>query len=92
MQHSVLNTSAHKTQTFCTAALYLAIAAYPVHAAEPEQIPMRADRWTTVLGNVNFVEHMGKPSIELLGGDYMNSRWRSRITSTAGASKCVSTI
>ena len=31
---------------------------------------MTAGRWTTVAGTVNFVEHMGKPSIELQPGDY----------------------
>lgn len=31
---------------------------------------MTSDRWTTVAGTVNFVEHMGKPSIELQPGDY----------------------
>jgi hypothetical protein len=31
---------------------------------------MTADRWTTVAGTVNFVEHLEKPSIELQPGDY----------------------
>jgi hypothetical protein len=31
---------------------------------------MTADRWTTALGNVDFVEHLGKTSIELKAGDY----------------------
>lgn len=39
-------------------------------AAEPVKIPMTADRWTTLAGTVNFVEHLGKPSIELQPGDY----------------------
>lgn len=39
-------------------------------AAEPGKIPMTADRWTTLAGTVNFVEHQGKPSIELQPGDY----------------------
>ena len=80
MQHSPLNTFerhiylrrhlAHRTQALCAAALCLAIASHAVRAAEPVQISMTADRWTTVLGNVDFVEHMGKPSIELKAGDY----------------------
>jgi hypothetical protein len=31
---------------------------------------MSADRWTTTAGTVNFVEYMGKPSIELKAGNY----------------------
>ncbi len=81
MQQSVLNSFDHKiylrrrhcrhtTQVVCAAALYLAIASYEALAGEPVQISMTADRWTTVLGDVKFVEHMGKPSIELKEGDY----------------------
>ena len=39
-------------------------------AAAPLKIPMTAERWTIEAGAVNFVEYMGKPSIELQPGDY----------------------
>ncbi len=39
-------------------------------AAESVKIPMSADRWSTTAGTVNFVEYMGKPSIELKAGNY----------------------
>jgi hypothetical protein len=45
----------------------------PAAAAAPLKIPMTADRWTTEAGTVNFVEHLGKPSIELQPGDYKKS-------------------
>ena len=59
-----------KIAALLIAGLSLAIASQPARAAEPVKIPMTADRWTTVAGTVNFVEHMGKPSIELQPGDY----------------------
>ncbi len=31
---------------------------------------MTADRWTITAGNVNFIDYMGKPSIELKAGNY----------------------
>jgi hypothetical protein len=40
------------------------------HAAEPATIPMTSDRWTATAGTVNFVDYMGKPSIELKAGNY----------------------
>jgi len=46
------------------------IASPAARAAEPVKIPMTADRWTTEAGTVNFIEHLGKPSIELQQGDY----------------------
>jgi hypothetical protein len=81
MQQFLLNTSelhiyfrrrhfGHGMQVLCAAGLYFAIASHAALAAEPVHISMTADRWTTVAGNVNFVEHMGKPSIELKAGDY----------------------
>jgi len=39
-------------------------------AAEPEKIPMTADHWSTVAGAVNFIDYKGKPSIELVAGNY----------------------
>jgi hypothetical protein len=67
-----LRCRAHRTKipAVFAAALCLTAASRPAQATESAQIPMTADRWTTVLGNVNFVEHMGKHSIELQGGDY----------------------
>jgi hypothetical protein len=62
--------SAQKIAAVLVAGLSLAIASQPARAAEPVKIPMTADRWTTVAGTVNFVEHMGKASIELQPGDY----------------------
>jgi hypothetical protein len=38
--------------------------------AKQVKVLMTADRWTTVAGNVQFVEHMGNPSIELKPGNY----------------------
>ena len=61
--------SAQDIASLLIAGLSLAIASQPARAAEPVKIPMTADRWTTVAGTVNFVEHMGKPSIELQPGD-----------------------
>jgi len=39
-------------------------------ASERVQISITPDHWTTIAGTVNFVEHMGKPSIELQAGDF----------------------
>lgn len=39
-------------------------------AAAPTRVPMTADHWTTAAGTVEFVEHMGVPSIELKAGSY----------------------
>lgn len=63
----------HSAQTIASlvvAGLSLVTASQPAQAAEPGKIPMTADRWTTVAGTVNFVEHMEKASIELQPGDY----------------------
>jgi hypothetical protein len=50
---------------------FLALAvSHPARAAATEKIPMTADRWTTEAGNVDFIDYMGKPSIELKAGDY----------------------
>jgi hypothetical protein len=54
----------------CAAAFCFAIALTFARGAEPEKIPMTPDRWTTLGGNLDFVEHMGQPSIELKAGDY----------------------
>ncbi len=70
MQHSLLNSLARKYILLFVAALSLVITAQLARATEPVKIPMTAERWATVLGNVEFVEHMGKPSIELKEGDY----------------------
>ena len=40
---------------FFVAGLSLAIACAPARAAEPVNIPMTADHWTTLAGTVNFV-------------------------------------
>jgi hypothetical protein len=45
-------------------------AAQLARAAEAVKIPMSADRWTTTAGTVNFIEYMGKSSIELKAGNY----------------------
>jgi hypothetical protein len=62
--------SEQKIAALLVAGLSLAISWQPARAAEPVKIPMTAGGWTTVAGTVNFVEHMGKPSIELQPGDY----------------------
>ena len=51
-------------------ALFLPIGSQLTRAEGPLKIPMSADRWTTTAGTVNFVEYMGKPSIELKAGNY----------------------
>jgi len=48
----------------------LCLALHPARAGEPVQISMTPDHWTTVAGSVNFVKHVGKPSIELQAGDF----------------------
>ena len=62
--------SPRKISGLLIAGLSLAMASQPARATEPVKIPMTAVRWTTVAGTVNFVEHDGKPSIELQPGDY----------------------
>jgi hypothetical protein len=62
--------SAQNIASFLIAGFSLAVASQPARAAEPMKIPMTADRWNTVAGTVNFVEHLGKPSIELPPGDF----------------------
>jgi hypothetical protein len=62
--------SAQNIASLLIAGFSLAIASQPARAAEPMKIPMTADRWTTLAGTVNFVEHLGKPSIELPPGDF----------------------
>jgi hypothetical protein len=51
-------------------ALFLPIGSQLARAEGPLKIPMSADRWTTTAGTVNFVDYMGKPSIELKAGNY----------------------
>ncbi|MFC5863170.1 hypothetical protein ACFPT7_12765 [Acidicapsa dinghuensis] len=53
-----------------SAGLSLLVLSLSAKAAEPEKVPMTADRWTTAAGTVNFIEYMGKPSIELQPGNY----------------------
>jgi hypothetical protein len=62
--------SARNIAALLVAGLSLVIESQPARAAEPVKIPMTADRWTTVAGTVNFVEHMEKASVELQPGDY----------------------
>jgi len=64
MQNSLVRKSA------ALLALLLPIGSQLARAEGPLKIPMSADRWSTVAGTVNFVEYMGKPSIELKAGNY----------------------
>jgi hypothetical protein len=64
------NSTARKPATLLAIALFLPIASQLARAEGQLKIPMSADRWTTTAGTVNFVEYMGKPSIELKVGDY----------------------
>jgi hypothetical protein len=41
--------------------------------ADPLKVPMTADRWTTTAGTVEFVEHLGIPSMELKPGNYASA-------------------
>lgn len=59
-----------KYGTLLAIVLFLVNGSRLARAAEPVKIPMTADRWTTTAGTVNFVEYMGKPSIELKAGNY----------------------
>jgi hypothetical protein len=59
-----------KYGTLLAIVLFLVNGSRLARAAEPVKIPMTADRWTTMAGTVNFVEYMGKPSIELKSGNY----------------------
>lgn len=69
--HSLFKTQPRRSgrSTFL-GTLCLLSAVQLVRGNEPIQIPITAERWTTVMGNVKFVEHMGKPSIDLEAGDY----------------------
>jgi hypothetical protein len=62
------NSTARKSAALL--ALFLPIGSQLARAEGPLKIPMSADRWTTTAGTVNFVEYMGKPSIELKAGNY----------------------
>jgi hypothetical protein len=64
------NSIARKPVALLAIALFLPIASQLARAEGPLKIPMNADRWTTTAGTVNFVEYMGKPSIELKAGNY----------------------
>ena len=78
MKKSIFNASVHRVRrhsmqriaALFAAGLFLAAASQRARATGPVKIPMTAERWTTVAGTVNFVEHMGKQSIELQEGDY----------------------
>lgn len=80
MQNSIVSPFGWTLQAFSRnsawklSALFIVGLSFPAaqlaRAGEPVKIPMSADRWTTVTGTVHFVEHMGKPSIELRQGDY----------------------
>ncbi len=62
--------SARKLDALFAISLFLLSAAHRAQAAEPVKIPMTPDRWKTTAGTVNFVEYMGKPSIELNAGNF----------------------
>lgn len=62
------NSLARKSAAFL--ALFLPLGSQLARAEGPLKIPMSADRWTTMAGTVNYVEYMGKPSIELKAGNY----------------------
>jgi hypothetical protein len=62
--------SVRKLDALFAISFFLLNAAYRAQAAEPVKIPMTADRWNTTAGTVNFVEYMGKPSIELKAGNF----------------------
>jgi hypothetical protein len=64
------NSIAGKTAALLAIALFLPIGSQLARAEGPLKIPMSADRWTTTAGTVNFLEYMGKPSIELKAGNY----------------------
>ena len=51
-------------------ALSFLCASHSVRAAESVKVPMVSDHWTTTAGTVNFIDYMGKPSIELKAGNY----------------------
>ena len=51
-------------------AIALSLASQLAQAQGSLKIPMSADRWTTTAGTVNFVDYLGKPSIELKAGNY----------------------
>lgn len=51
-------------------ALFLVLGWQTGTAQQPVEIPMSSDHWTTVMGNLKFVDHMGKPAMELQAGDY----------------------
>jgi hypothetical protein len=64
------NSIARKPAALLAIALFLPVGSQLARAEGPLNIPMSADRWTTTAGTVNFVEYMGKPSIELKAGNY----------------------
>ncbi|HEX4228765.1 MAG TPA: hypothetical protein VHZ07_08845 [Bryobacteraceae bacterium] len=58
--------------SFCLRAvsLCLLIAIHSAQGGERLKIPMTAGRWTTTAGQVEFVEHLGAPAIDLKPGNY----------------------
>ncbi|RZU43248.1 hypothetical protein [Edaphobacter modestus] len=81
MKNSVVNSVAHivpirpvnsgwKARSLLAFGLFLLSVSHLALASEPVEIPMTADRWTTTGGTVNFIEYMGKHSIELKAGNY----------------------
>lgn len=50
--------------------LYLLTTMQTAWGSAPVKVAMTADRWTTTSGTVEFVEHMGLPSIELKPGNF----------------------
>jgi hypothetical protein len=62
--------SVRKPAALLAMGLSLLIASKLANAAEAVKVPMTADRWTKAAGTVNFIEYMGKPSIELKAGNY----------------------
>jgi hypothetical protein len=61
--------SVWKSATLLVVSVGVLIACQLARAAEPVMIPMTADRWTTTAGTVNFIDYMGKPSMELKAGN-----------------------
>ena len=81
MQNSVVNSvacvvpirpanSGWKARSLLAFGLFLLSVSHLALASEPVEIPMTADRWMTTGGTVNFIEYMGKHSIELKAGNY----------------------
>jgi hypothetical protein len=62
--------SVSKLPVLFAVGLFLLAATRLARAVEPVKISMTADHWTTTAGTVNFIEYLGKSSIELKAGNY----------------------